>query len=717
MHSACSPNFNPKPFKRILKSLCDDPTPNNIEPMYSPTSTILNSFLYHKFSSSQNYYLTRRINEILCNSISPSTVQFKQISHMQKHTEAVSRFYPLSQQTLHLRSLTEYYKFHSEVPRLFMMPVSEIIHEFHDKKRRVNYIRITKMIGISNPENIRLHDTESMLALEEGSFIDHQSLIHMIPPELKQNRQARSPVKKDRARPVNGTDKSNSLHDFQTFLNHVFCEESHSVNFVSEKDDKKQANWNLKSKIGPKLFEKLKINFQKNANSHFSQKFAENFQVKSLKVASKNCDENPISPIKNPLRNSIFQNFKKNKLPIRESINLAELFKPTIPVHQNRPSIKKSVTQSHRVSEPENPVTNIKLTAEKQIKNLNINNLNINIHLRSIKNELDPKLQKNPDKKPAQMKSISVEGLNHKRHILPVLNSRPLKNPNSSVFSHFQQTGHLHNFTDGGLNLDTKRGLQKEFPQNIKKTKSLEKTRILRLVSGDKTIKLKNQSLLPSRLFFKTSLETNLLKNCLSNLIVKKSVDHFPQKTKSSQNQSHKNAPQESELELANDQPHLNRHQSKSKPKLAQRLQKLGYFRSVAKNSLLNPVKNNPYATHDNSALFKNLEIIGRTGSFNLNLFHTLQTIINKKDISRKTLLANQPTEIIKRSNGVSGGSVNLNGFAQQRDFKTHPQKPVKFHSNDKTKVEKTSEVEIKARKQSQNVFRTVIDEVLMRKK
>ena len=42
--------------------------------------------------------------------------------------------------------LTEYYKFHNDVPRLFMMPIAETIHNFYDKKRRLNYIKVTKML-------------------------------------------------------------------------------------------------------------------------------------------------------------------------------------------------------------------------------------------------------------------------------------------------------------------------------------------------------------------------------------------------------------------------------------------------------------------------------------------------------------------------------------------------------------------------------------------
>jgi hypothetical protein len=49
--------------------------------------------------------------------------------------------------------LSEYYKFHHDVPRLFMLPVSLTISKYHDRKRRVEYVRITKMLNIQSDNN------------------------------------------------------------------------------------------------------------------------------------------------------------------------------------------------------------------------------------------------------------------------------------------------------------------------------------------------------------------------------------------------------------------------------------------------------------------------------------------------------------------------------------------------------------------------------------
>lgn len=46
--------------------------------------------------------------------------------------------------------LTEYYKYHKDICRLFMLPITQTLNKFHDKKRRIEYIRITKLINEEN---------------------------------------------------------------------------------------------------------------------------------------------------------------------------------------------------------------------------------------------------------------------------------------------------------------------------------------------------------------------------------------------------------------------------------------------------------------------------------------------------------------------------------------------------------------------------------------
>ncbi len=49
--------------------------------------------------------------------------------------------------------MTEYYKFHKEIPRIFILPESITLNKFWDKKRRFDYYIIAKQIDIDNKKN------------------------------------------------------------------------------------------------------------------------------------------------------------------------------------------------------------------------------------------------------------------------------------------------------------------------------------------------------------------------------------------------------------------------------------------------------------------------------------------------------------------------------------------------------------------------------------
>ena len=131
MISQSPPNFNKKAYESLSLVLTHDRKIKHQNNKSTLISGFLNSFLYHKFASSQNYYFTKNINQILNKSMTPSSIQFRQQESITKESASLSRFVVNKEQALNLRSLTEYYKYHSEVPRLFMLPISEIIHEFH----------------------------------------------------------------------------------------------------------------------------------------------------------------------------------------------------------------------------------------------------------------------------------------------------------------------------------------------------------------------------------------------------------------------------------------------------------------------------------------------------------------------------------------------------------------------------------------------------------
>ena len=112
--------------------------------------TMINKALYSKYSSSQNYYFTKDVNEILAGSRTPVVIKYKDSLTQDEEEEYLKRFYKGSEYDYKIRMLTEYYKFHKDIARMFMLPTTTTLNKYHDKKRRLEYIRVTKMLREEN---------------------------------------------------------------------------------------------------------------------------------------------------------------------------------------------------------------------------------------------------------------------------------------------------------------------------------------------------------------------------------------------------------------------------------------------------------------------------------------------------------------------------------------------------------------------------------------
>lgn len=132
--------------------------------------------LYSKFSSSQNYYYTRDINDILANSRSKIVINYKdQLTWNDDEDEYLKRYYQIQENEFKMKMLAEYYKFHKDIPRLFMLPICDSLNKYHDKKRRIEYFRIKKMLRDEGAGNIS-SDKKTISSTENpsGSKIKEQ---------------------------------------------------------------------------------------------------------------------------------------------------------------------------------------------------------------------------------------------------------------------------------------------------------------------------------------------------------------------------------------------------------------------------------------------------------------------------------------------------------------------------------------------------------------
>ena len=162
-----------------------------VEKPLSPLSLAekLNSRLYEKYCSSQNFYYTKEIDNILCGIKSSGSIQHTEdigfMKEAERKEEMLKRYYQDKEYPKKIKLLSEYYKFHEDVPRLAMLPLSSLIHNYHDQKRRINYIKITKMLnnGKIDSEIIRNMDPNEDSDFSRGTIAS--SLISFLPEEFK----------------------------------------------------------------------------------------------------------------------------------------------------------------------------------------------------------------------------------------------------------------------------------------------------------------------------------------------------------------------------------------------------------------------------------------------------------------------------------------------------------------------------------------------------
>lgn len=96
---------------------------------------LLSKALFTKYCAAQNYYYTRDINDILHENRTSIFVRYTDDCCYDERNEHLLRLMDPKEIPSKIKILTEYYKYHREVPRLFMLPEIKVVNKFHDKKR------------------------------------------------------------------------------------------------------------------------------------------------------------------------------------------------------------------------------------------------------------------------------------------------------------------------------------------------------------------------------------------------------------------------------------------------------------------------------------------------------------------------------------------------------------------------------------------------------
>ena len=116
----------------------------------------MNDYLFEKYASSQNYFYTKEINEILQNQCSIKVVRFKEYQVIDDDDTYLKRFYRFSEYNQKIHLLTEYYKFHINIPRIFINKVDQVYIEYYDLFRKNQYQKLQKQYNLEKKSVYRM---------------------------------------------------------------------------------------------------------------------------------------------------------------------------------------------------------------------------------------------------------------------------------------------------------------------------------------------------------------------------------------------------------------------------------------------------------------------------------------------------------------------------------------------------------------------------------
>lgn len=142
----------------------------------------INNFFSYKYASSENYYHSKDVNDILANTRCKSNYIFKELKSFDKKEEFLRRFYTKEEYLSRVEILTGYYQYHSEVPRMFMKGICDIVHNFYDKKRKLNYKQVCIILG----QDIGNMGNDSKSTIKDGN--NHEMAdVKILPDDIDQD--------------------------------------------------------------------------------------------------------------------------------------------------------------------------------------------------------------------------------------------------------------------------------------------------------------------------------------------------------------------------------------------------------------------------------------------------------------------------------------------------------------------------------------------------
>lgn len=175
--------------------------------------------LYHKYASSQNYYYLKDINSILNEERTLAVIEYKDCLSMQARDEQLKKFYRGKDYKAQIGKLTEYYKYHKEIPRIFAKEVYDTFFDHHDQKRKAEFVVITKKLREEAGEDVKGELEQALKKMRDSKY---QPLLAELKPYIAPNYKGR-PAADGRNPPAN---QSVSGFSLQQKLNNIFTNQA-----------------------------------------------------------------------------------------------------------------------------------------------------------------------------------------------------------------------------------------------------------------------------------------------------------------------------------------------------------------------------------------------------------------------------------------------------------------------------------------------------------
>ena len=102
--------------------------------------------LFDKYSAKENRHLTKDINDMILKRTTPATILLRDIKDLANEEELLKKVYPIEKSAKKLGKQIEYWKFHTDCPRMYDQIASYRLNKVSSKKECIRNDLVIKLL-------------------------------------------------------------------------------------------------------------------------------------------------------------------------------------------------------------------------------------------------------------------------------------------------------------------------------------------------------------------------------------------------------------------------------------------------------------------------------------------------------------------------------------------------------------------------------------------